>query len=197
MSLLLFVTIIAVLYSGWNQAVQRREIAALRDRLTAVEKDARIRARINDLYEYFDTDDSAKMETFDLVRHLVPKAPNLSLPLEEQVLLNALRSNVQLADVDGKPGGLEILSLSNIFHVNPGSDYSINALFNDQRIVEVLVRHTGTRMETHDVELVDAMGDNRVDLVLNCSSGFLSSENAGRKLIYSATEKGFSPAWQD
>jgi hypothetical protein len=189
-SLIVAATIFAVCCSAWNQNRQSSEIAELKERLAFVEKDARLRARINDLFAYFDSNDDERIEIFDLLQRLVPRSHNPSLPREFQYV--NLRSATIIADVDGQPGGLEMMSLSNVMIRVPGMSYSVNVLFDDDRIVDVLVRRTGTRTETHSVEMVDINGDNQLELVLNCQPEFLSRESPS-KLIYSATATGFEP----
>ena len=188
-SLFLLLTIVAVGYSAWNQRQQQAEIAQLKNRVSVVETDARVRARINDLFKYLDPENDEQMDTLQLVKNLTPLAPNLSQP-ELHKELASLISCISLMDVDGEPGGLEILSLSNTFITIPGSSYSVNVLFNDEKIVDVLVRRTGTRVETHSVEMLDTNNDGAIDLVLKCTPGFRLSEPASQ-LNYLATNSGF------
>ena len=187
LSTLLFVlTATAIGLSTWNQYKQSKRIDLLERTLTHVENNCRIRARINDFLVH----ESPDSEAFQILGTLLPPMPDKTLDREDRILIDKLSSNAQLVDVDGEPGGLEILSLSTVFHTIPGDSRSVNVLFDDQRIVDIVVRKTGTRYETHHVALTDVTGDNAIELILECTPGFLSDQKPA-KLVYLATKSGF------
>lgn len=185
-ALFFLLTALAIGLSVWNQSNQAKRIDLLERSLANVEKDLRIRARINDYLVHVASD----LATNRLIESLMPQSPDASLDLEHRLLVDTILSNAKIEDVDGKPGGLEVLSLFTVFHTIPGESCSVNILFNDRLIVDVLTRKTGTRHETHQVELIDVDSDNNLELVLNCTPGFFSDQKP-TKLVYFATSSGF------
>ena len=188
LSLLLSVTVVAVGYSAWNQSRQANEINRVRMLLDASHEDLRISCRIVELLLHLEPDDA---HTLDLLRPLIPPTPDPTLEPELQSAVRMLASTAQIADVDGIPGGLEILSLNTSITTIPGSSTSLYVLFSDDAIIDILTRSTGTRSETHRITLNDADNDQLIDLVVACKPGFKSSEPA-KNLVYNASERGFT-----
>ena len=191
MSLFLAVTVIAVLYSAWNQQRQAAKIDILQSRLAFAEEQARLNSRIFALFRYLDVNDSSEKTTICMVKNLTYELPDPNMSQKRAEFLSGLCPHFQLSYVDGQVNGQEILSIASLDEDIPGLSYSVNVLFDNGRVIDMLVRETSTRMETHNVEHVDTDDDNRLELLLNCRPEFGSSEPP-KELIYFATETGFS-----
>ncbi len=176
----------ALVISAWNQYWQSRKINELQSTLQQADKAFRIRARIRDYLQIQPPNGDA----VQLIRKLMPPPPDTSKDQGYPSLVQALHSNVQLADVDGKIGGLEILSLSSRLHSIPGNSESVSILFDDYCVIDAIVKETGARQETHTVEIKDTNGDGEVDLIYHCTPGFLSNAK-GSVVIYYPTHSGF------
>ena len=170
------------------QFCQQSEIAKLRRQFDDLERYSKIQSRINTLLLSLDMNDESDIDLLRLVRGALPIYPS-PLPAGEFEWPEELReSKHQLVDVDGSPGGLAILSLSHNPNYNPATGYSVNVLFDDQAVVDVIIRKKDTRIEQHDIDIVDYNDDNILDLVLNCRT-MLSDPSL--VLRYQATEGGF------
>ena len=187
-SLLTFTTAVVLILVICFQFRQQAEISQLRIRLDDLESYSKIQSRINTLLLSLDRADESDVDLLRLVRGVLPTRPS---PLQAGGIEwpEGLReSNHQLVDVDGTPGGLEILSLSHNPNYNPATGYSVNVLFDDESVVDVIIRKKDTRIEQHAIDIVDYNDDDILDLVLNCRTMLADPSLV---LRYQATEGGF------
>ena len=187
-SLFVAVMLLALTLVALNQYRQSSQIRELSARLGDLDDYAKVQSRINELLETLNPDDDDDLETFRLVRRLLPSIPTPLLPGEFELPDEFRHSQQQLIDVDGKPGGLEMLSLSFKPMMHPSRDYCVNVLYNGRELVDVMIRKRSSRYEHLNVEFVDYNGDAMMDLVINCRTLVADPSEI---LRYEATPKGF------
>ena len=167
--------------------VQHCEITELRDELSHAETEVRLLARCNELWRFLAVNPTSDPHTTELVADLVPHTM-----LDESRFQNRLLPSLssQLIDLDGATGRLEVLSLSPAVQFSPGNSSSICALFDGDRIVDLLERTTWSGLSVQEVDFLDITGDGRLELVVTQIDPSLGPRS-GEKTVLRATPSGF------
>ena len=169
-------TLIAVSFSGVNQYRLARRVRLQTDQIAELDKSHRIRCRICQLLLSFDSRISTDVEIQKMVVGILE--------------LEALQIGYapKLEDVDGEPGGLEMLALHHNSGTIPGGVVTVVALFRDSKCIDVVFRKASTRTETHVVQLTDATNDGLIDAVITVKPGFFRDGNPVETVVYVASE---------
>ena len=195
-SILGFLVLIAFTGIGisvWQQRQQSRELAELQVRLAEIEQDYRIRSRSISLFAALDLNGGEDLEAFKHAIKFVPSLSELSkLGEQSSMYLEALSKESRLIDIDGDTGSLELLLLTTSAKSSPGFDTSIVALFDSDKLIEIVTLETFYRI-WHEVivEDVDRDGilDFRIEKYLPGNSN--AKRQVTEEMIYTVGNKGF------
>ena len=190
LSLMVCLTVVAVCFSGVNQYRQSLRLNEQSERIVALENTSRIQCRISQLLATLDPDDSIDADTQKLVSWILKSVPDNTMEPDRAEAMAIFGTAPQLSDVDGNPGGLEMLALHYNSHTIPGSVGTVIALFDDSKFVDVTTRQGGTRSESHDVRFADANNDGMMDAVIDIQPGFWRAGAPDESIVYIANEFG-------
>lgn len=169
-TVLVVITIGALTLAARIQYSQKNQIREFAAQLEERENYSRLQGRINEFVRSLDPDSEEDLETFRLVRRLIPSAPSSVPAWDTHTPKEAYRERFQqLTDVDGDAGWLEVLSLSYrpLVPFPEYTYYSVNVLFNGHEVVDVLVVGPDQWTNLDDTQFDDCNGDGILDVIVH------------------------------
>ena len=155
----------------WRQWKQSRELAELKEELSWRTSRLEVAEAIDQVNCAIDLKDAEHQRLFKLLHRFG------SWPFSS-VIRKSLDDNA------------EVILLQNDFLSIPGSDESVSILLHEDSIIDVIMRESSTRQETHEATLEDIDKDGVVDLVLTCHPGCWGDFEPFT-LSYAVTPEGF------
>jgi hypothetical protein len=96
--------------------------------------------------------------------------------------------------IEGNETKRSIVIFCNDSHSSPGYVDTVAALIENDRLVDLEIRESNTRIEWHTTSVEDLNSDGTIDLVFNCRPGGFALNNPQQLISYSIDSDGFGAA---
>jgi len=189
--MIVLVLAVCVGLTWFNQWQQHHALLDMNERLSAAESELDYQRSISVVVSGLNPHADIDQKALQIIgRARLHRNPSGSPDVMQQIMPD----NPRQVAIDGDETNRSIVIFCNDSHSSPGYVDTVAALIENDRLIDIKIRESNTRIEWHTTSVEDLDSDGSIDLVFNCRPGGFALGNPQKLISYSIDSDGFGDA---